>query len=254
MVAPLLVAGAIALGIAAVVAAARVISQLVAARDDANKNFPACPVGSPSGTCPPASTKPKITTELGPEVDGVAARSPTLEANIAALKADKWTIKYGPAGKGSYADRGAKTIVIDSNQKAHPNQVVQTLAHESGHARYTPDPYVPPDGLTRDQYVQRNADRNLKDEGEATMTNAQVRQEILKDGGPDIGIAGAQSAKYDQIAKKYPDPAQRDRARNEIGQTFANGEHPSTEPSKTYNQYYSQPFEKYWDNNVAKKP
>jgi type VI secretion system secreted protein VgrG len=190
-------------------------------------------------------------TGLGGDVDAIAALSPTLEANIAALQAAGWTIKYGPAGKGSYTDRAAKVIYVDSNDKGNPEQVVQTLAHESGHARYTPDPYVPPAGLTRDQFVQRNADRSLKDEGEATLTNVRVRQEIQSNGGPDIGLAGAQSAKYAAIANKYPDPAQRDQAREEIGREFANGEHPSTDPSKTYDQYYSKPYEDYWDKNVA---
>lgn len=190
---------------------------------------------------------------LGKDVDKLAQKSPTLENNIDQLKKDGWTIKYGPAGKGSFTDRPGKTIVIDSNEKGHPEQVVQTLAHESGHARYTPDPYVPPKGLTRDQYVKRNVDRDLKDEGEATMTNAQVRQEIKDNGGPDIGIAGAQEKKYEQIAAKYPDPKDRDKAREEIGQVFAKGEHPSTDPSKDYEDYYAKTYQDYWDKHVAKK-
>ena len=193
-------------------------------------------------------------TGLGAAVDGLAARSPTLQTNLTALQADGWKIEYGPAGKGSFTDRNKKQIVIDSDEKGHPNQVVQTLAHESGHARYQPDPYVPPNGLTRNQYIQRNVDRSLKDEGEATMTNAQVRQEIQQNGGPDIGIAGAQSTKYADIAKQYPEPSQRDQAREAIGRVFADGEHPSTDPSQTYGQYYGQTYEHYWDANVAKKP
>ena len=209
----------------------------------------AAAAAAPAGSAPaPASTG------LGKDVDALAAKSPTLTNNIDALKKDGWTIEYGPAGKGSFTDRTAKKIVIDSNEKGDANAVAQTLAHESGHARYTPDPYVPPTGLTRDQYVQRNVDRSLKDEGEATMTNAQVRQEILKNGGPDIGIAGAQANQYARLAAQYPDPNDRDKAREAIGQVFANGEHPSTDPSKTYGQYYAAPFEKYWDQNVAKKP
>lgn len=195
-----------------------------------------------------------VSTGLGPEVDKIAVLSPTLQANIAALKADGWTIEYGDAGKGSFTDRPGKRILIDSNEKGNPAKAAQTVAHESGHARYTPDPYVPPDGLTRDQYVQRNVDRSLKDEGEATLTNAQVRREIMQNRRPDIGIAGAQAAKYDQIAQKYPTASQREQARNEIGQVFASGEHPSTDPTKTYQQYYAKPFEDHWDKNVATTP
>jgi hypothetical protein len=52
MIAPLLVAGLVVLGVAAVIAAAAAISKLVEAGKDADKNFSACPVGSPSSTCP----------------------------------------------------------------------------------------------------------------------------------------------------------------------------------------------------------
>ncbi len=52
MIALPLVAGLVVLGIAIVVAAAKAISQLAAAREDADKNFSTCPVGSPAQTCP----------------------------------------------------------------------------------------------------------------------------------------------------------------------------------------------------------
>jgi len=210
--------------------------------------------GGGGGAAPAPASPPPAATGLGDDVDAIAAKSPILEANIKALQASGWAISYGPAGKGSYTDRKAKQIVIDSSQKNSPTSVVQTLAHESGHARYTPDPYTPPTGLTKDQYVQANVDHSLKDEGEATMTNVQVRDQILQNGGPDIGVAGAQSSQYEAIAQQYPNPSQRDQAREAIGQVFANGEHPSTDPSSTYGQYYAKPFSDYWDNNVAKKP
>jgi hypothetical protein len=119
---------------------------------------------------------------------------------------------------------------------------------------YTPDPYVQPAGLTRQQYIDQNTNSSLKDEGEATMTNADVRREINGNGGPDIGIAGAQPNTYQQIADRHPDPADRDQARQEIGNAFADGEHPSTAPTQTYRQYYNQPYADYWDNNVAPHP
>jgi len=76
------------------------------------------------------------------------------------------------------ADRDNKLITIDSANQAHPGHAAQTAAHEAGHAQYEPDPYVDPTGKTRSEYVQANLDRHLKDEGEATLTNAEARQEI----------------------------------------------------------------------------
>jgi len=184
--------------------------------------------------------------------DGLIAMSPTLSNNIATLQAQGWTIAYGAPGGGTFTDRQAKRITVDPNEADNPALLTQSLAHESGHALYTPDPYVPPTGLTCQQYIDQNVNRDLKDEGEATLTNIQVRKEIRDNGGPDIGIAGAQPDTYQQIADKYPDPAQRDQARQEIGNAFADGEHPSNAPDQTYRQYYQQPYADYWDKNVAR--
>jgi type VI secretion system secreted protein VgrG len=186
-------------------------------------------------------------TGLSPEIDALIAKSPTLSKNLRELTKNGWTIKYGTPGAGTFADRGKKEIVVDPNQKGNPNDVVQSLAHESGHAMYTPDAYVPPDGLTKDQYVNANTNSALKDEGEATMTNAQIRHEIQGNGGPDIGIAGAQSAQYEGVYEKYPNYSDRDQARQDIGNIFATGEHPSTDPSSTYYDYYSKGYKDYWD-------
>ena len=118
----------------------------------------------------------------------------TMKKIVQDLQKDGWKIEYGPANKGYYTDRGAKKVVVNSHP-GDPAKTVQQLSHEGGHAASTPDPYVPPDGLTKEQYVKRNVDGKLKNEGEATMTNAQVRQEIKDNGGPDIGIAGKNAKK-----------------------------------------------------------
>ena len=50
-------------------------------------------------------------------------------------------------------------------------------------------------------------------------------------GGPELRVGGVE----------------RDRAREEIGRLFANGEHPSTDPSKTYGAYYGESYESFYD-------
>jgi type VI secretion system secreted protein VgrG len=192
------------------------------------------------------------TTGLGADVDAFASRSPTLRRNLELLLAKGWKVQYGSAGAGSYCTRKDKIIVIDEGQKNHPEEVVQTLSHESGHALYTPDPYVTLDGLSKPDYVARNVNRLLKDEGEATLMNAQVRQEILNNGGADIGIAGAQAAKYEQLAAQYPAAADRDVARQEIADLFADGEHPSTSPDETYREYYSKVYSNSYDKDTKR--
>lgn len=182
----------------------------------------------------------------------IASKSPTLTSNLSKLRSNGWKITKGTAGAGSYANKEQKTITIDANEFNNPASYIQTIAHESGHALYQADPYVPPNGLTRQEYIDANASSSLKDEGEATLMNIQIRDEILKNNGPDIGIAGTQGAAYEKSYQNYQQHGDREKARTEIGNVFANNEVPSTAPDKTYKQYYSKPYEDHWDKNIKK--
>ena len=195
----------------------------------------------------------KLKTGLGDDVDKIASLSPTLTSKIEQLQKDGWTIKYRTDGKpGSECDKTNKVILIDPAEKGKPAAVTQTLAHEAGHATYTPDPYVPPAGLTKDQYVQKNTNSQLKDEGEATITNVEVRNEIKKNGGPDIGVAGAQSADYQKMVDE--NKGSRDDLRQKIGDKFADGETTSTTGQK-YRDYYGDFYKKEYDKaNPPPKP
>lgn len=248
MIAPLL----LILGIAAVaVAAVALIATLLSAKDDADANFSRqAKPGAPVAKCPLATVK----TGLGDDIDKGVSKCPAFAAKLDDLKSKGWTLDYGTAGKGSYCDKNAKKIVIDSNEKGNSTAILETLAHECGHAGYTPDPSVGPAGLTRSEYAAKNANSALKDEGEATLTNVEIKQCLAKNGGADIGVAGAQSAEYEKIAKKYPDPKDRDKARQEIADLFADGEHPSTQPDVTYRQYYEKPYLDYYDKVAGKAP
>lgn len=233
----------------------------------------------PSPTTPNSAKPPTPTSQLGKptglgkSIDDEIAKSPKFKAKLKSVQNKGYTIKYGVAGKGSYCDKQNKVIVIDPNDKNNPNSVLQTLAHELGHADYEADPYVPlipnncqqpvggaaakcganqPFTLTREEYAAKNAERSLKDEGEATLTNIELAEDLRKHGGLTIGVAGSQAAKYKQIAAKYPNAVDRDKARKEIGEVFAKKEHPSTDPTKTYEQYYQAPHEKYYDQEEAK--
>jgi uncharacterized Zn-binding protein involved in type VI secretion len=173
----------------------------------------------------------------------IIEKSKTLTDNIAKLEKDGWKIEYGEVDKGSFCDKEAKKIVIDPND----TNVAQTLAHETGHALYTADPYVEFGTLSRSEYVAKNANSALKDEGEATLMNAQIRNEIIGNGGEDIGIAGNNTEKYEKAYDEYKKSGDRDKARQEIGDIFADNEHPSTDRTKTYRENYSKTYEEHWD-------
>ncbi len=198
---------------------------------------------------------PDVTTGLGAEVDVIVNMSPTLKAKLNALQADGWVIETRTSG-GSECDKTAKKITIDTSSDT--NMQVTTLAHEAGHATYTPDPYVGMDDKTRQEYIDANVKSQLKDEGEATLTNLEVREEIKDAGGPTIPIAGnpANHPQYEQDLKDYrasADDDARDKAREAIGGTFADGEKTST-TNESYRDYYGHTYEKHWDDHHPAPP
>ena len=58
---------------------------------------------------------------------------------------------------------------------------------------------------------------------------------------------------YEEIARKYPATADRDKARAAIGQLFATGESPSTDTTSTYFDYYAQFHREQYDAKAVKK-
>lgn len=55
----------------------------------------------------------RIVPELGEEVGDLVAKSATLTAGIAELRAAGWTLEYGVEGAGSYTDRERRKITVD---------------------------------------------------------------------------------------------------------------------------------------------
>ncbi len=203
--------------------------------------------GGGASAAPPV---PVVATGLGPGVDALVAQSPTLASQVEALHRQGWSIQYGPAGGGSYADRTQRRIIIDQSESSDPNALTQTLAHEAGHALYTPPPEVPMEGRTRDQYVNENLQRHLRDEGEATMNNLRVREEILRTSGTDIGVAGSNASTYNTIYQRYRSREyDRNTAIEQISNHFGNEQTSTTR--QTYTDYYGQPYADRWDRAHA---
>ena len=170
---------------------------------------------------------------IGPEAAGIVSQSPTLTKQLAALEKQGWQVEYGTAGGGTFADRTTKTITIDPNGKNDARGLVQSLAHEVGHASY--DPKF--DYSSSKTYLHGA----LGDEGEATLNNIAVQREIVAAGGPDIGVAGTHRKEYEAIYDAYKVTGNRAAARDAIGRIFGNGEHTSTS-GQTYRQYYLEGY------------
>jgi type VI secretion system secreted protein VgrG len=205
-------------------------------------NCPAAPSSALAANAPQA----KESTGLGPEVDDIAAKSPTLQKDLAELKKDGWVIKEGPAGGGSHANRDTKVITLDSNLKSNPKEATQVLAHEVGHAKH---PFVD-DRSSKAAYLKGT----LGDEGAATMKNIQVQREIYANSGKsiDIGIAGnaANHPSYNAAYDQYLKDGNASAARDKVGQIFGNGERVSGPNNPTYNEYYGG----WYDSVYGAKP
>ncbi|WP_328410212.1 hypothetical protein [Nocardia sp. NBC_00403] len=128
---------------------------------------------------------------LGPEVDRLIAMSPTLSKNVRELQAAGWTIGYGSIDAGGLTFRGEKKILINLEGKNDPLLITAELAHETGHAtagsEYTYSIIAPDPGEQYGHWREKNLYKAYQGESNAGLMTAEVRREILGNGGPDIG-------------------------------------------------------------------
>jgi hypothetical protein len=245
------------------------------AKRKAKKSGPVS-VKSPAPVTPGKPSGLKAPSGLGEAVDKEIAKSPLFKAKLEAVQKKGFVIKYRDDGKpGSACDKNSKppAILMDPKANNSVETTLSTLAHELGHADYTADPYVPlvpkqcknaangavqscseqPFTLTAEEYAEKNAERLLKDEGEATLTAVELLSDLSANGGPkNLKVPGAKAADYAKIAGDSR--KSRDAKRLEIGKVFADHERPSTDPKKTYREYYKQPYLDHYSKSVTKPP
>jgi uncharacterized Zn-binding protein involved in type VI secretion len=186
-------------------------------------------------------------------VDAARPRAPDLAAKVEDLQSRGWQVRFAENGDGpgSYCSKDSKTIVLDPALQSNPARAAEVLAHEAGHANYTQEPYQKFDmSMSRDEYVQRNLNNDLLDEGEATLSSLDARQEILDSGGRDIGTSGQNAAEYQRIYGDYKNGnITRDQARQQIADIFGNETTSTT--GQSYNDYYGARFQEHYDNVIV---
>ncbi|WP_051711121.1 hypothetical protein [Andreprevotia chitinilytica] len=165
---------------------------------------------------------------LGRSVDEIVAKSPTLQRQMAELQAQDWRIDFH-AGPGSVTDTVNQRILIQRSLQPDSRAVAQVLAHELGHASY-------PAHIDRTS-TESCMQSYLDNEGLATLNNLRARREILRNDGPDIGIAGSQTARYEAEFDEYERSGDMNQAARQIGRIFANGEQTSNSGA-LYGDYY----------------
>ncbi len=193
--------------------------------------------------------------QLDTAADKLAKDSPTAKALLDKFRAEGGKLEDG--GKSGYFKDGKPpTIGIPTQTslgtQTSEQQRQQTIAHELGHldhARSNPPAAVQPQnngkgktdaaieaGRERD-YVVKNAERHLADEAHATQVNDKIRNEVKAKTGQDIGVAGVRPG--DKVPSKQELIDQYGRL------------NPSTQPDKTYREYYNQPYLDHYKQNFT---
>jgi WXG100 family type VII secretion target len=195
-----------------------------------------------------AAAAGRMLSGMDARVAEIAQQSPTLQANLAQLERDGWTITTRNGG-GSETDQQHHTMVIDTSEA--PEMQVGSLAHEGAHALYGTAPFHQPTaGMTRDQFIETNLRENMLDEANAQFNEAAIRDEVLGNGGPDTGVSGTQSADYQRIYNDFRDGnITREQAVGQMADIFPNETTGTT--GQTYRDYYTPTYADWWDANVA---
>jgi hypothetical protein len=200
------------------------------------------------GTSAPPKAPATVATGLGEGIDRFVSLSPDFAGQIRKIQAEGYTIEVGPAGRGTSEDSSTKTITIDADlvNAADPGYAALALAHEMGHAGYTPAIAESAMGRSRAQYVRYNLDQMLKSEGEAELKSLEMRDRLIAGGAPpNLSWQSPNAAEYNRIYARYLQDRDRERARREIGALYEYGEHTST-TGQTYHDYYGERFDVRW--------
>jgi WXG100 family type VII secretion target len=182
----------------------------------------------------------------------IVKQSPTLRSQIFELEQKGYNFKIGTVADGYFTNHASSTIQIDQPQT--DEVTAAHIAHEVGHGVTSlPDEIPPTPTTTKNEFVQKNVDNFMQGEGEAQFNAAQVRAEVKAAGGPDIGIPGGQTAKYQKVYDNYvAGKITKADAISQMG-TLMGNERVSTPPYQPYRDNYRDAFAAEWDKKYAKK-
>ena len=193
-------------------------------------------------------------TKLSNDVNALSLKSETLKDNLVDLQNNGWKIKVGKRGKGSFTDKAAKTITMDPSQST--KEIVEGLAHETGHAEFTApdDPSVSdpsPDVAKGREYIRKVVENALLDEGQAQIVACKTAKELEAQGETGINIPGNHSAEYKAVYDKIEaGTLSMDAGRKEMAKIM--GSETTSNSGENYVDYYSKAPCKSW-NKAHKK-
>ena len=175
---------------------------------------------------------------LGPAASAALEKSPTAMREIKHLQSMHYYLAVNQSGRGTVTHRDRLVIALDPDLFDDPAMLVDALAHEMGHAT---DGYVE-DLSSRRAYIGAA----LRDEAAAVWNEFVIAGEINAQDGDNSPVSLRSNPKYKEIFEKYhaqygSHPS--DEVLDQIGALYAQ-EHPSNNPDETYEQYYSDYYDK----------
>jgi hypothetical protein len=155
--------------------------------------------------------------------------------------------------KGSFFDRSKMEIHVGPGT---PEQRMQVVAHELGHFDYRNNPdkgYVAPGRPTgatdrqiehrrQAEYISTNVNRQLADEGHASVINRQIRDEVRAKTGVDIGINGNDPNNPMTFSGSVPEQ------RRTLGDYFGANNITST-TGENYRSYYGRGYIQHYERH-----
>jgi YD repeat-containing protein len=189
-----------------------------------------------SANAAPLAPPTRMTQAIGSGAASIVGKSPSLVKDMRALDQAGWRVKFGPNNGGTTTSKSTRTITLDGNLMNDPNGIAVGISHEVGHALDR----TRIDTRTKASYLKST----LSGEGAATISNIRAQREIIKNGGPDIGVAGSNSAAYNAAYDRYLKDKQYGRATRNIGAVYGSREKTSN-TREPYAKYYGNHYDKY---------
>lgn len=215
--------------------------------DDVTEEITA--VSPPPSMAPAVDAIDNILWQFSQSVRDLVRLSPTLSDQLARLDNMGWDIFRGK-GTQSFCNRDMDYIRIA--QHGDPAREVSTIAHEAGHAFYQLEDYVSPVGLTRDEFVNSNVARHMRDEGAAQMNSAKVRDE-LRQNGADMPMPGSQAEQYGDVYDRFKaGELSEAEAMDEMGNIMRN--EVNSVDNRPYGDYYGDGYHQRYDDYAANQP
>ena len=176
-----------------------------------------------------------VITNLGDDVDKIAADSPTLQENIKDLQEADWNIMYGPDSGGTYTNYEDREIVVSEYYRDKPAMAMHALTHEVGHATYQGEIDI----SSRDAYI----DSKLKGEGGAAIYSVMIREELLDNGAIDIMKPHSDPNELKTLVSAYEKYGDDHSAWSEAGKVYGNRKTSTT--GEKYNDFYGHRYDEY---------